>query len=78
MLDQDLKLTLIEVNSNPCLETPCPLLGKLIPQAVDQAIKLAVDPFISVGKQQYCDNSVDLAANELRYQLVYEKSINFA
>ena len=26
MLDEDLNLTLIEVNTNPCLDTPCMLL----------------------------------------------------
>lgn len=31
MLDDYLNLTLIEVNTNPCLETPCFLLQRLIP-----------------------------------------------
>jgi tubulin---tyrosine ligase len=47
MLDDRLKLVLIEVNSNPCLDTPCLLLQKIVPQAVDQALKFAVDPFIA-------------------------------
>ena len=36
MLDENLKLTLIEVNTNPCLETQsCILLQRLIPQMLD-------------------------------------------
>lgn len=31
MLDDTLGLTCIEVNSNPCLETPCILLQRMIP-----------------------------------------------
>ena len=31
MLDSDLRVQLIEVNTNPCLETPCLLLSRLIP-----------------------------------------------
>ena len=33
MIDEDLNVLLIEVNTNPCLETsPCPLLNRLITQ----------------------------------------------
>lgn len=35
MLDDDLNLTIIEVNTNPCLDTPCILLHRLIPQVLD-------------------------------------------
>ena len=46
MLDADLNLFLIEVNTNPCLDTPCMLLQRMIPQVLDQTLKLAVDPFL--------------------------------
>lgn len=60
MLDDKLKLTLIEVNSNPCLDTPCLLLQKMIPQIVDSTLKLTADPFIGASPQQYYSNQVDL------------------
>ena len=44
MLDEDFKVYLIEVNTNPCLETSCPLLQKLIPDMVDSGLKIALDP----------------------------------
>ena len=31
MLDEDFKVYLIEVNSNPCLELSCSLLSRIIP-----------------------------------------------
>ena len=31
MLDDNLNLTLIEVNTNPCLDTPCLILQRIIP-----------------------------------------------
>ena len=31
MLDVDLNLYLIEVNTNPCLDTPCMLLQRMVP-----------------------------------------------
>ena len=39
MLDSDFKLYLIEVNTNPCLEASSTLLGKLITNMVDCALK---------------------------------------
>ena len=31
MIDEDFKVWLIECNTNPCLETGCPILSRLIP-----------------------------------------------
>ena len=45
MVDEDFKVYLIEVNTNPCLETQgCPLLQRLIPDMVDSGMRLTVDP----------------------------------
>jgi len=44
MIDEDLKPWLIEVNTNPCLELSSPLLGRLIPAMVENAVKIAIDP----------------------------------
>ena len=48
MIDEAEMIYLIEVNTNPCLDTsPCPLLQRLITQILDQTFKVAVDPFLS-------------------------------
>jgi tubulin polyglutamylase TTLL1/tubulin monoglycylase TTLL3/8 len=39
MLDEDLRPWLIEVNTNPCLEVSSPLLARLIPNMLDNALK---------------------------------------
>ena len=44
MIDDEFKLYLIEVNTNPCLELSSPLLARLIPNMLENALKLAVDP----------------------------------
>lgn len=75
MLDNDLQLYLIEVNTNPCLETAsCILLQRLIPQMLDQSLKIAVDPFFGASEQQYLLNQ-EFVATEVKYQLVYEETV---
>jgi tubulin monoglycylase TTLL3/8 len=42
MVDDSYKVWLIEVNTNPCLETACPLLSKVIPEMLDNMFKLKI------------------------------------
>lgn len=44
MIDADLKVYLIEANTNPCLELSCPLLARIIPAMLDSAFRIALDP----------------------------------
>ena len=44
MLDEDFKVYLIEVNTNPCIETNSPLLSRLIPDMIDSGLRMALDP----------------------------------
>lgn len=44
MIDEDFKVYLIEVNTNPCLELASPLLARLIPGMLENTIRLVVDP----------------------------------
>jgi hypothetical protein len=39
MIDDDFKLSLIEVNTNPCLETDSPLLSRIIPELIEASFK---------------------------------------
>ncbi|CAM9536856.1 unnamed protein product, partial [Laminaria digitata] len=44
MVDDDLHVWLIEVNSNPCLEFVCPLLRGMIGRVIDDTLSVALDP----------------------------------
>ncbi|CAM9541166.1 unnamed protein product, partial [Sphacelaria rigidula] len=44
MVDDDLRVWLIEVNSNPCLEFACPILESMIVTVIDDTLSLALDP----------------------------------
>lgn len=39
MIDEDLNLWMIEVNTNPCFELSSPYLARLIPAMVENALK---------------------------------------
>jgi tubulin monoglycylase TTLL3/8 len=44
MIDDEFKVYLIEVNTNPCLELSSPLLARLIPTMVENSLRIVVDP----------------------------------
>lgn len=43
MIDREFQPWLIEVNTNPCIETSCLVLERVIPRMLDDALKLSVD-----------------------------------
>jgi tubulin monoglycylase TTLL3/8 len=44
MIDDDFKVYLIEVNTNPCLELSSPLLARLIPTMLENSLRIVCDP----------------------------------
>ena len=51
MVDADFKVWLIEVNTNPCLDTSCVVLGRIIPVMLDNAFRIALDPLFPHSKR---------------------------
>lgn len=39
MIDDNFKVWLIEVNTNPCLELSCPLLARIIPALIENLFR---------------------------------------
>ena len=46
MIDENFKVYLIEVNTNPCLETNSAVLSRIIPVMLDSSFRIAVDPIL--------------------------------
>jgi hypothetical protein len=44
MIDENFKVFMIEANTNPSLEICCPLLARIIPELLDNSLRIAVDP----------------------------------
>lgn len=45
ILDSEMKVWLIEVNTNPCMEESSPLLRMYLPRMLDDSFKLCIDNF---------------------------------
>jgi len=67
MIDADLKVYLIEVNTNPCLETGCPLLARILTNLIDSAFRLTVDPLFP-GKK-----TGDRPLHEIKFTMIYKE-----
>lgn len=48
MIDADFKPWLIEVNTNPCLETSSSDLVRIISNLLDNTLSIAIDPLFQV------------------------------
>ena len=46
MIDEDFRVWLIEVNSNPYLGTPNDFTKKLVPRMINDMLKIVLDPTI--------------------------------
>jgi len=76
MVDVDFRPTLIEVNSNPCLEFACPLLTSVISDVIEHTFRTAVDPLFPpppVGvRTKACEDAVaELTREPSKFDLIY-------
>lgn len=79
MIDEDLKVWLIEVNTNPCLELCSSHLARLIPAVVEGALKLGIDPLFpppewSNGWKHLVPDLTDV----LKFELVFNEATDSA
>lgn len=76
MIDDEFKLSLIEVNTNPCLETESPLLARIIPELIDNTFKIVLDPiFPSPDLSSNRKLLINELPQEIKYQLIFDEDI---
>ena len=77
ILDEDLNTVLIEVNTNPCLELSCPLLARLIPNMLENALKLSLDSqFLPPEHFSSKKAFIGDACPENRFELVFDVNVD--
>ena len=73
MLDEDFKVYLIEVNTNPCLETTCPILSKIITDMVDSAFRIAIDPLYPPPNLR---KRLNTQMSVIQWQLAFDEEVD--
>lgn len=76
MLDEEFRLYLIEVNTNPCLEMSCPLLSRIIPEVVDNTFRLVLDPIFPPFDLSASTRKHSLIPLEFKYTLVFDEDLD--
>jgi len=67
MLDENFKLYLIEVNTNPALGASNPVTSKLIPTMLDNMLKIVLDPLF--------EPKDPLPLTENKFELIFDENI---
>ena len=77
MIDDEFKPYLIEVNTNPSLLLSSPLLARIIPNMLENAFKLSLDP-IFVPPENFSTKKgfIGDAATENRFELVFDSKVD--
>ena len=77
MIDDEFKVYLIEVNTNPCLELSSPLLARLIPNMLENALKIGLDS-VFIPPENFSSKKAFIgdAAPENRFELAYDSLID--
>lgn len=63
IIDSELKIWLIECNTNPCIELSSPLLENLIPNMLKEALALTIDAIFPVQDLNHLPNKWELIFN---------------
>ena len=75
MITEDFKVYLIEVNTNPCLETPWSLLSRIISSVLDNTFRVTVDAMTFMHNSKTISLG-DSANNLSKFELVFNKDID--
>ena len=80
MLDDEFKVFLIEVNTNPDLVVKeSPILARLIPTVLDNTFSLAVDPLFPPPPNHTQSNKKSGAGDQIfenKFELVFDEKID--
>ena len=71
MIDEDFRVWLIEVNTNPYLGQPNKWTQKFVPEMVDEMFQIVIDPIYSPTDEYYKNHRV----KERKYELIYSEGL---
>lgn len=74
MVDENQKVWLIEVNTNPWLELSSSLLSRLIPALIENVVKIAIDPIFPAPEWSNSRKGQIPDFSENKFELVFNES----
>lgn len=75
LMDENLKVILTGVNTNPSLRSENPVIGKIIPSIVEQSLELSLDPFLPPRNHFPARERLRLGADplaSLRFECIFD------
>lgn len=66
LVDEDFRVWLIEINTNPFLGTPNKEMVKLVPEMINDMLKIVVDPILKPQAEPE-------TANSNKFELIYRE-----
>lgn len=72
MVDEDFRVWLIEVNSNPYIGTPNEYTSRLVPAMVDEMLQIVLDP-IYPPSREYRAQAAATATKDKGFELIYQE-----
>lgn len=68
LIDEKLKLWLIEVNTNPAITTDCSrVVNSIVPKMIDNALAIAVEPLLQISTSR-----MDTVKLENNFEVIYD------
>jgi hypothetical protein len=73
MIDDAFRPWLIEINTNPCLETSCPVLERIIPALVEDLFKTCLDPMFPPPREWPSSRKYDIDCSQpTKMELIFD------
>ena len=77
MIDDELKVYLIEVNKNPCLSTLSEPQGDLIQSLLRDTFALTIDPLFQTSEKQLHEPTADREGFKTRFELIHSERLGY-
>jgi len=71
LIDEDFRVWLIEINSNPYIGTPNTYTKKLVPTMIDELLTLVLDPFYPPSNSYFEKQKENPLPNN--FELIYQE-----
>jgi hypothetical protein len=73
MIDENFRVQLIEVNTNPALCVPCPLLARILYTLLDSTLRVAIDPLFPCPDWSKKGCTMGEVMPDIHFELIFDE-----